>query len=66
MHIGTGADAAEQVAARFAEISEREGEIVPDNGSAQGSNEVGKSHAGALTPDPYNSRVLPRRPGAFA
>ena len=43
VHIGTGADAAEQVAARFAEISEREGEIVPDNGSAQGSNEVGKA-----------------------
>ena len=62
VHIGTGADAAEQVAARFAEISEREGEIVPDNGSAQGSNEVGKSHAGALTPTRTIRGFLPRRP----
>jgi NAD(P)-dependent dehydrogenase (short-subunit alcohol dehydrogenase family) len=43
VHIGSGPDAAEQVAARFAEISDRDGEIVPDSGSAQGSNEVGKA-----------------------
>jgi len=39
-HIGTGPDAAEQVAARFEEISDRGRETVPDSGSAQGSNEV--------------------------
>ena len=43
VHIGTGPDAAEQVAARFDEISGRDGETVPDSGSAQGSNEVGKA-----------------------
>ena len=43
LHIGAGPDAAEQVAARFDEISDRDGEIVPDSGSAQGSNEVGKA-----------------------
>jgi hypothetical protein len=43
VHIGTGPDAAEQVAARFDEISDRDGETVPDSGSAQGSNEVGKA-----------------------
>ena len=43
VHIGTGPDAAEQVAARFDEISDRDGETVPDSGSAQGTNEVGKA-----------------------
>jgi NAD(P)-dependent dehydrogenase (short-subunit alcohol dehydrogenase family) len=45
VHIGTGPDAAELVAAHFAEISERSGELVPDNGSVQGSNEVSKALA---------------------
>jgi NAD(P)-dependent dehydrogenase (short-subunit alcohol dehydrogenase family) len=40
VHIGTGSDAAEQVAARFDEISDRSGEMVPDNGGAQGRNEI--------------------------
>jgi NAD(P)-dependent dehydrogenase (short-subunit alcohol dehydrogenase family) len=43
LHIGAGPDAAEQVQARFDQISDRDGEIVPDSGSAQGSNEVGKA-----------------------
>ena len=47
VHIGTGPDAAEQVAARFAEISDREGETVPDSGSAQGTNEVARALRGA-------------------
>jgi NAD(P)-dependent dehydrogenase (short-subunit alcohol dehydrogenase family) len=40
VHIGTGADAAERVAAAFDAISDRNGETVPDSGSAQGRNEV--------------------------
>jgi len=44
VHIGSGADAAEQVAANFDAISERdEAETVPESGSAQGRNEVGKA-----------------------
>jgi len=41
--VGMPADAAEQVAARFAEISAREGEQVPESGAAQGTLEVGKA-----------------------
>jgi NAD(P)-dependent dehydrogenase (short-subunit alcohol dehydrogenase family) len=40
-----GEDAPEQVAARFAEISGREGEIVPDMGAAQGMIELTKAQA---------------------
>jgi len=43
LHIGAGDDAAERVAVNFAAISDRAGEIVPENGSAQGSNEVGRA-----------------------
>ena len=43
IHVGTGADAAEQVAARWDEISDRDGETVPESGSAQGTLEVGKA-----------------------
>jgi len=43
LHIGTGPDAAEQVAARFDEISDRSAEMVPESGSAQGANEVSKA-----------------------
>jgi NAD(P)-dependent dehydrogenase (short-subunit alcohol dehydrogenase family) len=45
VHIGSGADAAEQVAANFEAISERDGETVPQDGTAQGYNEVGKAMA---------------------
>jgi NAD(P)-dependent dehydrogenase (short-subunit alcohol dehydrogenase family) len=38
----TGEDAPEQVAARFAEISDRADEIVPEMGAAQGMIELGK------------------------
>ena len=38
-----GADAPEQVAARFAEISDRTGEIVPEMGAAQGMIELTKA-----------------------
>lgn len=38
-----GDDAPEQIAARFAEISERTGEIVPDMGAAQGMIELQKA-----------------------
>ncbi len=43
MHIGGGADAAEQVAANFEAISDRDEETVPQSGSEQGRNEVGKA-----------------------
>jgi len=45
VHVGTGPDAAEAVAARFAAISGRTGETVPENGGAQGKNEVAKAMA---------------------
>ncbi|WP_431129529.1 SDR family NAD(P)-dependent oxidoreductase [Variovorax paradoxus] len=43
--LGIGADTPEQLAARLAEVTSREGEIVPQSGTAQGSNEVGKAVA---------------------
>ncbi|HEY0062686.1 MAG TPA: SDR family NAD(P)-dependent oxidoreductase [Telluria sp.] len=45
VHIGTGEDAAEQVAANFEAISDRNEESVPKDGSAQAMNEVGKAMA---------------------
>mgnify|MGYP003575651182 FL=1 len=45
--LGIGADTPEQLAARLAEVTSREGEIVPQSGSAQGSNEVDKAMANA-------------------
>jgi NAD(P)-dependent dehydrogenase (short-subunit alcohol dehydrogenase family) len=45
MHISSGADAAERVAAHFAEISSRAGETVPDSGSAQVHNELARALA---------------------
>ena len=45
VHVGTGADAAERVASEFAAIADRTGEIVPENGGAQGRNEVAKALA---------------------
>ena len=41
--VGLGADAAEQVAGRWEEISDRDGETVPESGAAQGTLEVGKA-----------------------
>jgi len=45
---GLGSDAPERLAERLAEVTDRSGEIVPQSGAAQGSNEVGKAmaHAG--------------------
>ena len=43
--VGGGADAADQVAARWGEVSDRSGEIVPDSGAAQGSSELAKAQA---------------------
>jgi len=43
--LGVGADTPEQLAARLAEVTSREGEIVPQSGTAQGGNEVGKAMA---------------------
>ena len=44
-YIGAGADAPEQLAARLAEVTNRAGDQVPQSGSAQGTNEVGKAMA---------------------
>lgn len=41
--VGLPEDAAEQVEARFAELSDREGETVPESGNAQGTLEIGKA-----------------------
>ena len=45
VHLGDGADAPEQVAARFDAISDRADEVVPADGSEQGRNEVGQAMA---------------------
>ncbi|MBL8304069.1 MAG: 3-hydroxyacyl-CoA dehydrogenase, partial [Ideonella sp.] len=45
VHLGTGPDVADLLAARFDEVSGRDGETVPESGSAQGTNEVGKAIA---------------------
>ncbi|MGJ7611712.1 MULTISPECIES: SDR family NAD(P)-dependent oxidoreductase [unclassified Variovorax] len=45
--VGIGLDAPEQLAARLAEVTSREGEVVPQSGAAQGTNEVGKAMANA-------------------
>jgi NAD(P)-dependent dehydrogenase (short-subunit alcohol dehydrogenase family) len=47
LHIGTGADAAERVAASFAAIDERSGEVVPASGLEQGRNEIALAMAAA-------------------
>ena len=45
VHLGTGADTPEQLAAAWAQVSDRTGEQVPGSGSAQGSNEVSQALA---------------------
>ncbi len=40
VHLGTGADTPEQLAAAWAQVCDRTGEQVPGSGSAQGRNEV--------------------------
>ena len=40
LHLGQGADAPEQLAAAWAQVSERSGDSVPGSGAAQGGNEV--------------------------
>ena len=39
-YIGTGADAPERLAARLAQVMDRNGEVVPGSGAVQGSNEM--------------------------
>jgi NAD(P)-dependent dehydrogenase (short-subunit alcohol dehydrogenase family) len=51
VHLGSGADAAELVADHFDAISDRDGEIVPKDGTAQGFNEIGKAMAAAASDD---------------
>ena len=46
VHLGLAADTPERVAAAFAAISDRDGEIVPESGTEQGRNEVGKALQG--------------------
>ena len=41
--VGVPDDAAEQVALNFEALSDREGEIVPESGNAQGTSEIGKA-----------------------
>ncbi|MEP7302787.1 MAG: SDR family NAD(P)-dependent oxidoreductase [Caldimonas sp.] len=43
VHIGAGNDVTEQVVARWAEIVDRNGETVPESGSAQGTLEIAKA-----------------------
>ncbi|MDI3381394.1 SDR family NAD(P)-dependent oxidoreductase [Xenophilus aerolatus] len=44
-YIGLAADTPEQLAARLHEVTDRNGEQVPQSGAAQGANEVGKAMA---------------------
>ena len=41
--VGLPSDAAEQVALNFEALSDRDGEIVPESGNAQGTSEIGKA-----------------------
>jgi NAD(P)-dependent dehydrogenase (short-subunit alcohol dehydrogenase family) len=43
VHVGNGSDAAEQIAARLDEISDRTDDAVPESGAAQGSLEIAKA-----------------------
>jgi NAD(P)-dependent dehydrogenase (short-subunit alcohol dehydrogenase family) len=43
IHIGAPADAAERIAAELDAISSRDGETVPESGTAQGALEIGKA-----------------------
>jgi NAD(P)-dependent dehydrogenase (short-subunit alcohol dehydrogenase family) len=43
IHIGASADAAERIAAELDAISSRDGETVPESGTAQGALEIGKA-----------------------
>ena len=43
IHVGRAVDAADQVLARFDEISDRDGEAVPQSGTAQGTLETAKA-----------------------
>ena len=43
VHIGNGADAAEQIAAQLDAISDRSGETVPESGNAQSALEIAKA-----------------------
>jgi NAD(P)-dependent dehydrogenase (short-subunit alcohol dehydrogenase family) len=42
VHIGLSTDAPELLAAKLAEVTNRQGDIVPMSGAAQGTNEIGK------------------------
>jgi hypothetical protein len=41
VHLGLGDDVPERLTDQWSAISERNGEMVPESGSAQGTNEVG-------------------------
>lgn len=45
VHLGLSDDTPERLAAAWGQVSDREGEIVPESGAAQGSNEVGQALA---------------------
>ena len=47
IHLGIGSDVPEQLAQRLAEVIDRTGEVVPQSGAAQGTNEVGQAMAAA-------------------
>ena len=42
VHLGCDSETPEKIAARFAEITARAGEVVPKSGTEQGSNELSK------------------------
>jgi NAD(P)-dependent dehydrogenase (short-subunit alcohol dehydrogenase family) len=48
VHIGLSSDTPELLAAKLAEVTNRQGDVVPMSGGAQGTNEVGKFMASNL------------------
>ena len=55
VYLGTGADAAEQLAARLTQVTDRAGEVAPGSGHAQGANEM--RLAGTTTDDKLSPRA---------
>jgi NAD(P)-dependent dehydrogenase (short-subunit alcohol dehydrogenase family) len=47
LHLGSGPQTPEDLLEQLAHVIDREGEIVPQSGAAQGTNEVGKAKAAA-------------------
>ena len=50
LHLGTGPDVPEQLAAAWGQVSDRSGDQVPASGAAQGRNELAQAFAAHAKP----------------